>query len=113
MKAKVASGGKIDSAALEQEQHTPPTEARLDAPPTPKGCASLPTTPEAHGRRGRFGEMEALLARIGAGEYLAQLAGGVVMSQGEVVRLHELGVPRFHASEIPGRRGRRRAHQRA
>jgi (2S)-methylsuccinyl-CoA dehydrogenase len=36
--------------------------------------------------------MEALLSQIGAGEYLAQLAGGVVMSQGEVVRLHELGV---------------------
>ena len=41
---------------------------------------------------GRFGEMEALLAQIGAGEYAAQLHGGVMMSQGEMVRPHELGV---------------------
>jgi (2S)-methylsuccinyl-CoA dehydrogenase len=41
---------------------------------------------------GRFGEMESLLARVGAGEYLSQLFGGVMMSQGEIVRLHELGV---------------------
>ena len=41
---------------------------------------------------GRFGEMERLLAQIGAAEYLSQLFGGVMMSQGEIVRLHELGV---------------------
>ncbi len=41
---------------------------------------------------GRFGELESLLTQIVVGEYLAQLSGGVVMSQGEAVRLHELGV---------------------
>ena len=41
---------------------------------------------------GRFGEMEALLAQIGAAEYAAQLSGGVLMSQNEIVRLSELGV---------------------
>ena len=41
---------------------------------------------------GRFGEMEALLAQIGAAEYASQLAGGVPMSQGEIARTHELGV---------------------
>jgi (2S)-methylsuccinyl-CoA dehydrogenase len=41
---------------------------------------------------GRFGEMEALLAQIGAAEYASQLAGGVLMSQGEIARTHELGV---------------------
>ena len=41
---------------------------------------------------GRFGEIESLIAQIGAGEYLAQLAGGVPMSQGEIVRPHELGL---------------------
>ena len=49
---------------------------------------------------GRFGEMESLLVQIGAGEYAAQIFGGVPMSQGEIVRLGELGVserirPRF------------------
>jgi (2S)-methylsuccinyl-CoA dehydrogenase len=88
--AKVASGGKIDGAALEREQHAA------------HGLAWIATYVEAlrqlasYARRldgeGRFGEMESLLARIGAGEYLSQLFGGVMMSQGEMVRLHELGV---------------------
>jgi (2S)-methylsuccinyl-CoA dehydrogenase len=41
---------------------------------------------------GHFGEVEELLVRIGAGEYLAQIVGGIPMSQGEIVRLSELGL---------------------
>jgi (2S)-methylsuccinyl-CoA dehydrogenase len=41
---------------------------------------------------GRFGEIEALLVRIGAGEFLAQILGGIPMSQGEIVRLSDLGL---------------------
>jgi (2S)-methylsuccinyl-CoA dehydrogenase len=41
---------------------------------------------------GNFGELEELLVRIGAGEYLAQIIGGIPMSQGEIVRLNDLGV---------------------
>ncbi|MET0347708.1 MAG: acyl-CoA dehydrogenase family protein [Methyloceanibacter sp.] len=88
--AKVSTGGKIDADALEREQHAA------------HGLAWIATYVEAlqqlanYAKRldgeGRFGEMERLLAGIGAAEYLSQLAGGVVMSQGETVRLHELGV---------------------
>jgi (2S)-methylsuccinyl-CoA dehydrogenase len=39
-----------------------------------------------------FGEIEELLVRIGVGEYLAQIVGGIPMSQGEIVRLGDLGV---------------------
>ena len=88
--AKVMSGGKIDAAALEREQHAA------------HGLAWLATYAEAirqiasYANRmqgeGRFGEMEALLAQIGAAEYLAQLAGGVMMSQGEFLRPHEVGL---------------------
>ncbi len=88
--AKVVEGRKVDAAALEREQHAA------------HGLAWIATYVEAlrqlanYARRmegeGRFGEMEALLSQIGAAEYAAQLAGGVVMSQGEIVRLHELGV---------------------
>jgi (2S)-methylsuccinyl-CoA dehydrogenase len=88
--AKVAPGGKIDGAALEREQHAA------------HGLAWIATYVEAlrqlasYARRldgeGRFGELESLLAQIGAAEYLSQLSGGVMMSQGEMVRLHELGV---------------------
>src|SRR5271168_3245313 len=41
---------------------------------------------------GSFGEVEELLVRIGAGEYLAQIVGGIPMSQGEIVRLSDLGL---------------------
>ncbi|HEY6669541.1 MAG TPA: acyl-CoA dehydrogenase family protein [Methyloceanibacter sp.] len=88
--AKVSSGGKIDGAALEREQRAA------------HGLAWIATYVEAirqitdYARRmegeGRFGEMERLLVQIGAAEYLSQLFGGVMMSQGEIVRMHELGL---------------------
>jgi (2S)-methylsuccinyl-CoA dehydrogenase len=40
----------------------------------------------------RLDEAEQLIARIGAGEYLAQIVGGISMSQGEIVRLSDLGL---------------------
>jgi (2S)-methylsuccinyl-CoA dehydrogenase len=88
--AKVSSGGKIDGAALEREQRAA------------HGLAWIATYVEAirqitdYARRmegeGRFGEMERLLVQIGTCEYLSQLFGGVMMSQGEIVRMHELGL---------------------
>jgi (2S)-methylsuccinyl-CoA dehydrogenase len=41
---------------------------------------------------GQFGELERLIVQIGAGEYLAQIFGGIAMSQSEVVRLEALGL---------------------
>jgi (2S)-methylsuccinyl-CoA dehydrogenase len=41
---------------------------------------------------GSFGETEELLVRIGAGEYLAQITGGIPMSQSEIVRPSDLGL---------------------
>jgi (2S)-methylsuccinyl-CoA dehydrogenase len=43
---------------------------------------------------GKFGEIEDLQVRIGVGEYLAQILGGIPMSQGETVRLSDLGLSR-------------------
>src|SRR5262249_23767 len=43
---------------------------------------------------GRLGEMERLLLAAAFGEYLAQIAGGIPMSQSETVRITALGVPR-------------------
>jgi (2S)-methylsuccinyl-CoA dehydrogenase len=41
---------------------------------------------------GSFGEIEELLVRIGVGEYLAQVVGGIPMSQSEIVRMSDLGL---------------------
>jgi (2S)-methylsuccinyl-CoA dehydrogenase len=46
------------------------------------------------GAEGRLTEMERLITTAAFGEYLAQLAGGIPMSQGETVRLSALGVLR-------------------
>jgi (2S)-methylsuccinyl-CoA dehydrogenase len=40
--------------------------------------------------RGRLGELERLMLRAATGEYLARIAGGIPMSQGEIARLHQL-----------------------
>jgi (2S)-methylsuccinyl-CoA dehydrogenase len=47
---------------------------------------------QALGDAGAFGEIEDLLVRIAAGEYLAQVLGGIPMSQGEIARLADLGL---------------------
>ena len=96
--AKVSSGGKFDNAALEREQRAA------------HGLAWVATYVEAltqiasYAKRmqdeGRFGEMESLLVQIGAAEYAAQLAGGVMMSQGEMARLYELGVKEFGSGGV-------------
>lgn len=40
----------------------------------------------------RFGDLEALIVQIGFSEYLAQMAGGIAMSQNEFVRPADLGL---------------------
>jgi (2S)-methylsuccinyl-CoA dehydrogenase len=41
---------------------------------------------------GALGEIEELLVRLGIGEYLAQIQGGIFMSQSEIVRPADLGL---------------------
>ena len=41
---------------------------------------------------GDFGEVEQLIHQIAFGEYLHQIAGGIPMNQGEIVRLADLGL---------------------
>jgi len=52
---------------------------------------------------GALGEIEELLVQIGIGEYLAQIAGGIPMSQGEIVRPADLGLsPAAVAARLAG-----------
>ena len=90
VKAKLAPGGKIDNAVLEREQHVAHGLAWITT--YVEGIRQMADYAKRSSEEGRFGEFEGLLTQIVVGEYLAQLAGGVVMSQGEIVRLHELGV---------------------
>src|SRR5262245_8882493 len=47
-----------------------------------------------------LGEIEDLLIRLGLGEYVAQVAGGIPMSQGEVARLSDLGLSASQVARI-------------
>ena len=42
--------------------------------------------------QGQFGEVEQLIHQIAFGEYLHQIAGGIQMNQGEMLRLQDLGL---------------------
>jgi (2S)-methylsuccinyl-CoA dehydrogenase len=82
--AKVAPGGKIDRKAIDAHQHLV------------HGLAWVATYAETLGQVaewasrleevGAFGEIEQLLAKLVAAEYAAQLAGGLPMTQLEMVR---------------------------
>ena len=40
----------------------------------------------------KFGEIEQLIHQIAFGEYLCQISGGIPMSQGEIIRLQDMGL---------------------
>ncbi|MGQ0532623.1 MAG: acyl-CoA dehydrogenase family protein [Caulobacteraceae bacterium] len=86
----VSTGGKLDRAALDREQHVV------------HGLAWVATYAEtlrevrdwarALSDASKFGETEQLLAKLLAAEYSAQLAGGVPMTQVEIIRPADFGV---------------------
>ena len=87
---RFAPGGKVDAAALDREQHAAHGFAWLAT-----YVAALKATlgwAETLRRDGRLGERERLILQIGYAEYLAQILGGLPMSQGEMVRPSDLGL---------------------
>ena len=89
LRAKVASGERISNAALEGEQHA---AHALSWIATYGECLrEMSNWADRLSSEGKFGEMESLILQIGAGEYLAQLQGGLIMSQGEIARLSDVG----------------------
>ncbi len=91
LRAKVTEAGKISAAALEREQHAVHGYAWLAT--YVESIRQLAGYTARMIEAGRFGELEELLVRVGAGEYLAQIFGGIPMSQGEMLRLADLGLP--------------------
>src|SRR5215212_5129985 len=98
LRAKIACAGRIDSNLLDREQRAAHGLAWLAT--YVEALRQLASYAERMQGAGRLGETEELLVRIGMGEYLAQIVGGIPMSQGEIVRLRDLGLS---AAEIAGR----------
>jgi (2S)-methylsuccinyl-CoA dehydrogenase len=90
LRAEVTVGGKVQAAALEVHQFRAHALAWLAT--YTESLRQMRAWADRLRNDGRFGEMEALLLQIAYGEYLAQIAGGIPMSQGEVARLSDMGV---------------------
>ncbi len=88
----VSSDGRVSSAAIEREQHAAHGLAWLAT--YVEALRQLAGYADRLSGEGRLGEMEALIVQAGFGEYLNQILGGIPMSQGEFVRLSELGLSR-------------------
>ncbi|HSF62832.1 MAG TPA: acyl-CoA dehydrogenase family protein [Paracoccaceae bacterium] len=97
LRARVTRGGKVSAAALEEHQFAAHALAWLAT--YVESLRQMRAWAERLEGEGRFGEMEALILQIGFGEYLAQIRGGIPMSQGEVARLSDLGLPDWVPSD--------------
>ena len=85
VKARVTGPeGKLDAGALEREQHAAHGLSWLAT--YGEAVRELADYAERLQSQGALGETEALLVKIGVGEYLDQMFGGIPMSQGEMVR---------------------------
>ncbi|MGO9396810.1 MAG: acyl-CoA dehydrogenase family protein [Xanthobacteraceae bacterium] len=87
---RVVREGKANARALDHEQRAAHGLAWLAT--YSEALRQLAAYAQRLSAADNFGELEELLVRIGAGEYLAQIAGGIPMSQGEIVRLSDLGL---------------------
>jgi (2S)-methylsuccinyl-CoA dehydrogenase len=90
LREKVSAGARISNAALEGEQHS---AHALSWIATYAECLrQMADWATRLTSDGKFGEMEKLILQIGVSEYLAQLRGGLIMSQSEIARLSDIGV---------------------
>jgi len=90
VRARVSEGGRVSGALIETHQVAA------------HGLAWLATYGEALRQmqgwavaldaQGKFGEVEQLIQQIAFGEYLAQVQGGLPMSQGEILRPQDMAL---------------------
>ncbi|MEX0809579.1 MAG: acyl-CoA dehydrogenase family protein [Dongiaceae bacterium] len=85
----VTRAGKIDAASLDREQFAAHGFAWFAT--YAMALREMLRWAERLDGDGRLGEREALMLQIGFGEYLAQMAGGLPMSQGEIARAADAG----------------------
>lgn len=90
LRDKVSTDGRVSPALLEAHQHAAHGLAWLAT--YQQALRQMLAWAERLQTAGQFGEVEHLLLQIGFGEYLAQIRGGIPMSQGEMLRLADLGL---------------------
>ncbi|MTH99273.1 acyl-CoA dehydrogenase family protein [Roseibium sp. RKSG952] len=90
VRARVISGDRISSAAVEREQRATHGLAWLAT--YVESLRQLDAYANRLSEQGTFGELEECIVILGFSEYLAQIFGGIAMNQNEIVRLGDLYV---------------------
>ncbi|MET4732129.1 (2S)-methylsuccinyl-CoA dehydrogenase [Thalassospira sp. MBR-102] len=91
MRESVTVDGKIDASALDENQYAAHGFAWFSTYVT--ALKQMKAWADRLETQGKFGTLEQLILQAAFGEYLAQIQGGIAMSQGEFIRLSPLGVP--------------------
>ncbi len=90
VRERVVVAGKPDGRLFDREQRATHGLAWLAT--YVEAVRQLAAYTERMVEAGTLGEIEESLVRIALGEYLAQIVGGIPMSQGELVRPSDLGL---------------------
>jgi len=98
LRAKVSQSGKISSDLLETHQDNAHALSWLAT--YSQALQQMHNWADRLNTDGKLGEMEQLILQIAFGEYLAQISGGIPMSQGEIARLQDLGQTMPDSAEI-------------
>ncbi len=99
VRARVTRDGKLSSELIEADQHAAHGLSWFAT--YLQGLREMIHYAERISAEGAYGETEDLLTRLGFAEYVAQVFGGIPMSQGEIIRLTDFGLT---ASAIAARR---------
>jgi len=90
LRAMVSVDGRVSAAKLEENQVAAHGLAWLAT--YVESLRQMQAWAEKLSADGQFGEIEALIHQIAFGEYLWQIYGGIPMSQGEILRLQDIGL---------------------
>src|SRR5256885_314517 len=88
--ARVSTDGRVSGTFIDREQRAAHGLSWFAT--YVEAIRQLASYAERMRAAGRLREIEQLIVRIGLGEYLAQMLGGIPMSQGEMVRPSDLGL---------------------
>ena len=90
--------GKISSSMMETHQSAAHGVAWLAT--YTESISQMVKWAESLSQEKKFGQSEQLLLQIGVSEYLGQIVGGIMMSQGETFRLNDIGLSNLDLSEF-------------
>ncbi|WP_412557449.1 acyl-CoA dehydrogenase family protein [Thalassospira sp. MIT1370] len=90
IRARVTIDGRIDANAFDEHQFAAHGFAWFTTYVT--ALQQMKAWSDRLVTQGKRGHLETLILQVAFGEYLAQIKGGIPMSQGEIIRLTTLGV---------------------